>query len=65
MNVRGETAESLTGSKRLFKNKLQCDWTKPPATLTELQLFDCSNNKTAFLGNLTLFLLYIFKTEFI
>ena len=46
----GEITESWTGSQRLFTNELRSDWTKPPVSLSDLEiLFDCSNNATAFL----------------
>lgn len=41
----GEIAESLIGSERLFTNEPRSDWTKPPVSLSDLEiLFDCSNN---------------------
>ena len=46
----GEIAESWIGSERLFTNEPRSDWTKPPVSLSDLEiLFDCSNNVTAFL----------------
>ncbi len=42
-----EKAESLIDSDRLFTKELQSDWTKPPASFSELEMqFDCSNNAT-------------------